>query len=218
MLICNHTKAWVRDLGHCCINRVAGWDSMSDVLADDELQFCHIQGYQPRVLRMEQGRDRGPGGRGQDRQGFDQRQGFDHQQDRSTLSSNRSSTSSTLSSKRGSSTPRGRFAQLDQHRRSFLPDKQCDACKRIDHEAINCNMLALALFIERHKQSLLDSEHNEIESKWLAHWKEHLSQPARTPHQVMHTYCNVMNITTNTLDLAMDWECWPELDVTLAVE
>jgi hypothetical protein len=79
-------------------------------------------------------------------------------------------------------------------------------------------MLALALFIECHKQSLSDSERNEIESKWLARWKERLGQPARTPRQVMHTYCNVMNITTNTLNLAMDWECWPESDVALAVE
>ncbi len=79
-------------------------------------------------------------------------------------------------------------------------------------------MLAIALFIERHKQSLLDSERNEIESKWLARWKERLGQPAHTPRQVMHPYCNVMNITTNTLNLAMDWECWPELDVALAVE
>jgi hypothetical protein len=168
MLIPNHTKAWIRDLGHRCINRVAGWDSMSDVLADDKLQFCHIQGYQPCILRMEQGRDRGPGGCGPDHWGFDRQQGFDHQQDRSTLSSNRSSTSSTLSSKRGSATPRGHFSRPDQHHCSFFPDKQCDACKRIGHEAITCNMLALALFIECHKQSLLDSEHNEIESKWLA--------------------------------------------------
>jgi hypothetical protein len=67
-------------------------------------------------------------------------------------------------------------------------------------------MLALALFIECRKQSLLDSEHNEIESKWLKHWKECLGQPARTLCQVMHMYCNVMNNTLNTFDLAMDWE------------
>jgi hypothetical protein len=218
MLIHNHTKARVRDLGNHRINRVAGWDSMSDVLADDKLQFCHIQGYQPRVLHMEQGCDQGPGGRGPDRRVFDMRQGYDHQQDHSTVSSNSSSTSSTLSSKRGSVTPRGSFARMDQHRCSFLPDKQCDAYKHIGHEAINCNMLALALFIEHHKQSLLDSERNEIESKWLAHWKECLGQPARTPRQVMHTYCDVMSVTTDTLNLAMDWECWPELDVTLAVK
>ena len=48
-------------------------------------------------------------------------------------------------------------------------------------------MLALALFIERYKQSLPDSKRNEIESKWLACWKERLGQPARTPRQVMHT-------------------------------
>jgi hypothetical protein len=77
-------------------------------------------------------------------------------------------------------------------------------------------MLALALFIERHKQSLSDPECNEIELKWLARWKERLGQPAHTPHQVMYTYCNVMDITLDTLDLTMDWECWPELDINLA--
>ncbi len=64
----------------------------------------------------------------------------------------------------------------------------------------------------------LDLEHNKIESTWLAHWKECLGQPARTPRQVMHTYCDVMNFTTDTLDLVMDWECWPELDVDLDIE
>ena len=79
-------------------------------------------------------------------------------------------------------------------------------------------MLALALFIERHKQSLSDTDRNTIESKWLTRWKERLGQPARTPRQVMHTYCDAMNITTKTLHLAMDWDCWPESaeDVTLA--
>jgi hypothetical protein len=77
-------------------------------------------------------------------------------------------------------------------------------------------MLALALFIEHHKLSLLDTKRKDIESKWLARWKDCLGQPARTPRQVMHTYCNVMNITLDTLDLAMDWECWPESDIDLA--
>jgi hypothetical protein len=97
---------------------------------------------------------------------------------------------------------------------------QCEACKRIGHEAVNCDMLALALFIERHKQSLSDAERTTIESKWLTRWKERLGHPARTPRQVMHTYCDTMNITAETLDLAMDWECWPEsaTDVDLADE
>jgi hypothetical protein len=88
MLIHTHTKAQTRDLGLRCINPVAGWDSMSDVLMDDELQYCTIQGYQPRVLCMEQSR----GGLGQSRdQGYPWRQRFDNRQDQSTLSTDCSS-------------------------------------------------------------------------------------------------------------------------------
>ena len=81
-------------------------------------------------------------------------------------------------------------------------------------------MLALALFIERHKQSLSDAEWDTIETKWLTRWKERLGQPAHTPRQVMRTYCDAMNITAEMLDLAMDWDCWPEsaTDVDLANE
>jgi hypothetical protein len=134
-------------------------------------------------------------------------EGVNHQQDQSPTSG-----------RRGSSTPHGHFAQLDERCRSFLPDKQFNACKCIGHKAINCNMLALALCIERYKQSLSDLECNKIESTWLARWKKRLGQLARTPCQVMHTYCDVMNIITDTLNLAMDWECWPELDVNLDIE
>jgi hypothetical protein len=173
---------------------------------------------------MDQGRDQGCdrgrdwGGQGPDRRGFDRRQQFDHCQDNSTLTSDCSSHSSTASSERGSATPRGRFACPDQHGRNFLPDKQCEACKRVGHEAVNCDMLALALFIEHHKKFLLDAERNEIESTWLACWKVCLGQPAGTPRQVMRTYCDVLNITEDTLNLIMDWECWPELDVDLTDE
>jgi len=86
----------------------------------------------------------------------------------------------------------------------FLPHHFRVACKRVGHEAVNCDMLALALFIECHKQSLSDAERNNIESKWIARWKARLGHHARTPRQVMHTYCNEKNITADTLDLAMD--------------
>jgi hypothetical protein len=206
-LIHNNAKAQVHDLGHHQINRVASWNSMSDTLEDDEFQFCHIQGYQLRVLCITEGCNRGTSGHGPDLRGFNWWQGYNHQQDQSPTSG-----------RRGSSTPRGCFAQPDQRCCSFLPDKQCDACKCIGHEAINCNMLSLALFIKRYKQSLFDLDHNKIESTWLAHWKERYGQPVHTPCQVMRTYCDVMNITTDTLNLAMVWECWPESDVDFNVE
>jgi hypothetical protein len=97
-LIHNHAKARVRDLGHCRVNRVAGCDSMCDAINNNKLQFCHIQGYLPRVLLVEQGHDRGHGGHGPDRRGFDRRQRFDPHQARPTSSGDR-----------GPTLPRGHF-------------------------------------------------------------------------------------------------------------
>ncbi len=56
MLIHTHTKLQARDLGLRRVNRVAGWDSVSDILSDNKLHYCHIQGYEPRALRVDQGR------------------------------------------------------------------------------------------------------------------------------------------------------------------
>ncbi len=51
--------------------------------------------------------------------------------------------------------PRDRSIHPDLHRRSFLPGVQCEACKRIGHEASSCDMLAIALFLDKYiKQSL----------------------------------------------------------------
>jgi hypothetical protein len=44
----------------------------------------------------------------------------------------------------------------------------------------------------------------------MARWKEKLNHLARTPQQVMLTYCDALNITPDNLDLAMDWDCWPD--------
>jgi hypothetical protein len=73
-------------------------------------------------------------------------------------------------------------------------------------------MLAIALYIDRYTKDLTDATRANIESKWLGRWKDKLGQPARTPHQVMKTYCENFNISTNHLDQAMDWDCWPLTD------
>ena len=44
MSIHNNAKARVQDFGQCRISRVGGWTSTDDVLAEDELRFCHLQG------------------------------------------------------------------------------------------------------------------------------------------------------------------------------
>jgi hypothetical protein len=56
----------------------------------------------------------------------------------------------------------------------------------LGHEAANCNMLAIALFINRYtKKELSETDRTDIEHKWLGRWKEKLGMPACTPRQVM---------------------------------
>ena len=73
-------------------------------------------------------------------------------------------------------------------------------------------MLAIALFVERHKNQLSDSEKSSIEDKCVARWKDKIGQPTRTPRQVMRTYCKDLDISPDHLAQAMDWECWPTSD------
>ncbi len=75
-------------------------------------------------------------------------------------------------------------------------------------------MLAIALFINRYtKKELSETDWMDIEHKRLGRWKEKLRMPACTPRQVMQTYCDLNNIIPEFLNLAMDWDCWPESDL-----
>ncbi len=68
----------------------------------------------------------------------------------------------------------------------------------------------MALFLEKYiTHSLSDNDRRKIESNWLRTWKDKLAQPQRSPNQVLKAYCTALDITTDHLDLAMDWECWP---------
>jgi hypothetical protein len=110
----------------------------------------------------------------------------------------------------GQSPPRDRSIRPDQRRHSFLHGMQCDACKRPGHKASSCDMLAIALFLDKHvKHSLSDKDRCRIELNWVDSWKKQLGQPQRSPSQVMKAYCADMDISLGHLDLAMDWECWP---------
>ena len=48
----------------------------------------------------------------------------------------------------------GRSLRPDLRCRPFLPGVICVACKHTGHEATSCNMLAIALFVECHKDQL----------------------------------------------------------------
>ena len=201
-----NASARVRDVGLASprVRRVAGdWDSnILPPVSDDELPLCGVQGYCPRVYRVEQGQDRfrrpydrdGPAGRGG--------RGFDRD------IAGRGRGDFARDGRRPS--PRDRSIRPDLRRRTFLPGVQCAACKRLGHEASSCDMLAIALFLDKHKKTLTEDSRRAIESTWVARFKEKLGQPQRSPTQVMKAYCDDLDITSGHLDLAMDWDCWPE--------
>ena len=86
----------------------------------------------------------------------------------------------------------------------------CDACRRTGHVAANCDVLAIALFIEKYKRDLTGDTKDRIESEWLGRWKDSIGNPGRKPRRVMRAYLDLMDMSVDELDEQMCWECWPE--------
>ena len=57
-LINKNATARVRDFATPRIHRVDGMDTDRDLFDKVEQPFCHVQGYTPRALQLEQGRDK----------------------------------------------------------------------------------------------------------------------------------------------------------------
>jgi hypothetical protein len=190
-LIHNNAKHRVRDLLSSRVHRVAGMVTTWDALEDDKTPFCHLQGYSPWINRFNGYRNQGDDAH-RNRGGADGRYGL-------------------CTPRPPPDKPQGWFTRPDQCCHAYKPGVQCDACKRIGHNAVNCHMLAIALYINRYTKDISADDRSAIESCWLEKYKAKLGQPARTPRQVMHTYCDNYNIIPDHLDQAMDWECWPDL-------
>ena len=85
----------------------------------------------------------------------------------------------------------------------------CATCKRRGHPAANCDMLVMALFLERYNRSMSNADCKKIEMAWLLRWKDNLGNPSHLPRKVMQAYLDYMDISAEMLDNQMDWECWP---------
>jgi hypothetical protein len=200
-MINNNAKHCVQDVGTPRINRVTGSDDVwemvhatGDAKDSNYYPYCHVQGYYPRAFHLEQGRERTPGGQGFERWGFDggrsgDCRGPDH---------------------RNPDPLKGCFARPDKNWHEFKPNVQCNACKRVGHEAATCNVLAIALFLDCYKSDMSEADKSQLKSKWITRWKDRVGQPAWTPRQLMRTYCDTLNITPDYLNKAMMWESWPD--------
>ncbi len=200
-MINNNAKNCAQDIGLPCINCVAGLDGVwelvhvtEDAKDSNNYPYCHVQGYYPRAIRLEQGRERTSGGQGFERWGFDGGHGGDCRGPDC----------------RNPDPPKGCFARPDKNWCEFKPNVQCDDCKRVGHKAAKCNVLAITLFLDCYKSDMSKADKSQLESKWITWWKDRVGQPAQTPRQLMRTYCNTLNITPDHLDKVMTWESWPD--------
>jgi len=110
------------------------------------------------------------------------------------------------------SAPRGRFARPDRNGGDYRPEVICDACRRKGHVAANCDVLAIALFIEKYKRDLSDEAKDKIESGWLDRWRSAVGNPSKKPRRVMKAYLDLLDMSVDELDDEMCWDCWPEGD------
>ncbi len=216
MAIHMNATARVRDVAHGTprVHHTFGYPSHgswppSTWVEDADLLLCSVQGYAPQVYRMEQGRDPDHPplfGSPYDRIGPAGCSGRDH-----GLPAPRDWKGGHNDGRDdGRPSPWDCSIHPDQQHHGFLPGVQCDACKRIGHVATNCNMFAMAIYLDKYiKQSLSEEDKRKIESSWLRVWKEKLHQPQQSPTQVMKAYCMDPDISLDHLNLAMDWDCWP---------
>ena len=204
-----NARARVRDIFPRVARRLA-WDQDGWQPSTPEIQGYHV----PRVCRTETPRDRGQYANSRTPERRYEGRDYGRGAPRPTP------TDATRGSNRRQERdgPRGRYARPDHNRRQWDPDITCAACKRRGHPAASCDMLAMALFLEKYTRSIGGADRDKIEKAWLLRWKENLGNPSRLPRKVMKAYLEHMDITAETLDDQMDWECWPVDDTVEELE
>ena len=106
--------------------------------------------------------------------------------------------------------PRGRYVRPDRNRGAYLPEIICDACRRPGHVAATCDVLAMALFIEKYKRDMSSDLKDKLERDWVSRWKDTVG--SNKPRRVMKTYVDHLDISVDDLDDLLCWDCWPDED------
>ncbi len=131
----------------------------------------------PMVARLAD--DRGPS--------KDRRNGSVRDNDRTDRGGGRPYVQGGRGDARGSRTPSpwGRFVRPDRNNGEYRPDIICDGCRRKGHVAANCDVLAIALFIEKYKRELSTDAKDKIEAGWIERWSAAVGNPTKKPRRVV---------------------------------
>jgi hypothetical protein len=97
-------------------------------------------------------------------------------------------------------------------RRSRSPNRPryesaCEACGKYGHPANRCDMLAMALFIQRYARNRSNAElMKALEAHWIERNKPFLPRDDRTPRTILANYCAEFEYAEDKVDSEMDWD------------
>jgi hypothetical protein len=106
--------------------------------------------------------------------------------------------------------PNPRRLTRNRRRRPYDPNKRCNACNRIGHDANSCDHLGVSCFIERFRTDGANAEIvRQAEETWVHQNDQYLVQPptgdTRTPSQVLRNYMDKYGFDFETVEDEMDW-------------
>ena len=113
---------------------------------------------------------------------------------------------------RSTAPPRRRSAPNPTARRSRSPNRPryesaCEACGKYGHPANRCDMLAMALFIQRYARNRSNAElMKALEAQWVERNKPFLPRDDRSPRTILANYCAEFEYGEDKVDSEMDWD------------
>ena len=108
--------------------------------------------------------------------------------------------------------PRGRSAPNPASRPTRTPQQPrhaavCEACGKFGHPASRCDMLAMAIFVNRYSRNRDNATAlREIEARWVERSKPHLPRDERSPRTILANYCAEMEFSEEQVDYELDWD------------
>ncbi len=84
-------------------------------------------------------------------------------------------------------------------------------CRCTGHVATNCDVLAIARFIEKYKQNMDSESKDDLKQAWLSRWRKTGGKIRKKPRQVLCAYTDLLDLTLNEVDDQFCWDCWPNV-------
>ena len=83
----------------------------------------------------------------------------------------------------------------------------CAACGKYGHEAVRCDMLGMAVFIQRYSTKRENADAiKEAENRWMERNKPFLPRDSRSPGTILANYCAEMGFDDTQVEDELDWD------------